>query len=305
MNTFLKSAAVALCIAAAVQSFTVGYLSPRLSLEVCRPGLRETRVERFAAAPLFHLINRDGAVQVRTHSGTEVIVEADMRAYTPDSDTAAVAAEYFKSLMVVEDEADTLQIVTEPGHRPDGVELLVNYVITLPKGTNLKVEGSNGNVYVAAGCGDIAIEGNNTDIEVIQPMGGVHARAANGRIRVEEAMGSTTLETVNGSIYAYLHGGSLQASTANGNIIAHLMSESVDACDLTAMNGGITLGMAEGCSAEVNATTGGGLVRSDLLLDEMQGVQRMHALHAKIGDGRTRLTMNSLNGDILITRNAT
>jgi hypothetical protein len=305
MNTFFRSAAVALCIAAAVQSFTVGYLSPRLSLEVCRPGLREARVERFAAAPLFHLINRDGGVQVRTHSGREIIVEADMRAYTPDAASAALAADYVASLLEIEENGDALRITTEPGHRPEGVDLLVNYVITLPRGTNLKIEGSNGNVYVAAGCGDVDVEGNNTDIEIIEPMGGVQARAANGRIIVDESMGSAMLETVNGSIYAYLLGGSLQASTANGNIVADLMSESVDACDLTAMNGGITLAMAEECSAEVNATTGGGLVRSELLLNEVQGVQRRHALHGTIGDGRTRLTMNSLNGDIVITRSAT
>jgi DUF4097 and DUF4098 domain-containing protein YvlB len=178
-------------------------------------------------------------------------------------------------------------------------------VIYVPKKTAIHIDGANGNVFIGSGCGDVNIEGNNTDIEITEPLGRVDAKVANGRIRVTDAVEPAVLETVNGSVYVYMRGGSLRASTANGNIYAYLTDPDVSACDLTAMNGGITLAMAENCSAEVNATTGGGTVRSDLLFTQVQGVQRRQALHGTIGDGRTRLTMNSLNGDIMITRSDT
>lgn len=305
MPIFLKSASLALVIAAAIQCFTVGYLSPKLSLEVCRPMVHETRSERLSASSQLHLISRDGAVQVRTHTEPVILVEADLRAYAATSESATLAGSYLPTLVQVTQEADVLRLVSEPGERPEALDVLVNYVIYVPENTSVRIDGANGNVFIGAGCGTISVQGNNTDVEITDPRGSVEAKVANGRIRVTGTVQSASLETVNGSIYAHLRGGSLSASTANGNIYADLLAPDITACDLTAMNGGITLAMVEDCSAEVNATTGGGLVRSDLPFQQIQGLRKRHVLHGTIGDGRTRLTMNSLNGDILITRSAT
>jgi len=292
-------------IAAAIQCFTVGFLSEKISLEVCKPMVHETRSERLPAAKRLHLENHDGAVQIRTHDEDDFQIEADLRAYTATSQDAMLAKSYLPWLVKVTREEDTLHIVTEPGERPETLDVLVNYVIYVPRNTAIRIDGANGNVFVGSGCGDVTIQGNNTDIEITEPLGKVEAKVANGRIRVTDAIQPAILETVNGSIYVYMRGGALQASTANGNIYSYILDPDVSACDLTAMNGGITLAMAEDCSAEVNATTGGGTVRSDLLLSKIQGVRRRQALHGTIGDGRTRLTMNSLNGDIMITRSDT
>lgn len=305
MNTILRSASLALVIAAAIQCFTVGYLSPKLSLEVCRPMVHETRSDTFPAARLVHLVNKDGAVQVHSHTEPGIRIEADLRAYADTSESQMLAASYLPWLVKVERQSDVLKVVTEPGERPQKLDVLVNYVIYVPRDTAIRVDGGNGNVIVGAGCGEISVQGNNTDVDITEPHGRVEAKVANGRIRVRDAEYPVTLETVNGSIRAYMRGGALQASTANGNIFAYLLGPNVSACDLTAMNGGITLAMAENCSAEVNATTGGGSVRSELLMEQLRGVQRRDALHGTIGNGQTRLTMNSLNGDILITRSDT
>jgi hypothetical protein len=305
MNTILRSVTLALVIAAAIQCFTVGYLSPKLSLEVCRPMVHETRSQTFAPVPQVHLVTQDGAVQVHTHHLNNIRVDADLRAYADDSNSQVLATTYLPWLVKVEEGEETLKIVTEPGERPDQLAVLVNYVIYIPEGTAIRVDGANGNVFVGPGSGEVAIRGKNTDVEVTEPLGRVEAKVLNGRISVTNAKFPATLETVNGSIRARMMGGALQAKTDNGNIYAYLLDPGVSACDLTATNGGITLAMAEDCSAEVSATTGGGPIRSDFLLKEIRGVRRRDALHATIGDGKTRLTMNSLNGDILITRSDT
>ncbi|MFM1919487.1 MAG: hypothetical protein RLZZ303_1121 [Candidatus Hydrogenedentota bacterium] len=305
MYIFLRSASLALVIAAAIQCFTVGYLSPKLSLEVCSPMVRETRSERLAPAGKLHLINRDGAIQVRTHTEPIILLEADLRAYAATSESATLAGSYLPSLVQVTQQPEGLRVVTEPGERPEAIDVLVNYVVYVPEDTSVSIEGGNGNVFIGAGCGPVSVQSNNADVEITDPHGTVEAKVANGRIRVTGAVEPVAIETVNGSIYAYLNGGALRASTANGNIYAHLLDPEITACDLTAMNGGITLALAEDCSAEVNATTGGGTVRSDLLVQQIRGVRKRQALHGTIGDGQTRLTMNSLNGDILITRSDT
>ena len=44
MVTFLRSATTAVCIAAAIQCFTVGYLAPRIPLQVCRPYVEQAEL---------------------------------------------------------------------------------------------------------------------------------------------------------------------------------------------------------------------------------------------------------------------
>lgn len=297
-----KSVMTAIVVAAAVQSFTVGILSKKLSLELCRPGAESARNFSFDGVHTVKLKNADGAVRVNVVSGTHVNVAANIRAYTVDWATQPVSEQYVTGLVVAEQTGDSLQITTEPGERPDAVDLRVDYVIEVPEGTDLNIAGSNGNVWIAKGCDDLVIEGNNCDIEVMGATGAVHAKSANGRIRILDAAKSTEVETVNGSIYATVSGGDLRATTANGNIVTTLGAPSVASCDLTAMNGGITLLLAKDCSAEVAATTGRGTIRSELPVDAPSGTSRRRELRGRIGDGETRLNLNSLNGNISIAR---
>jgi hypothetical protein len=63
--------------------------------------------------------------------------------------------------------------------------------------------------------------------------------------------------------------------------------------------------MTENCSAEVSATTGRGTVRAEPGVELNAGVHKRHALLGVIGDGATKLSMNSMNGDIVLQRSTT
>ncbi len=305
MGIFIRSTSTALLILASIQCFTVGVLSPRLSLEICQPGVQTTQRLDFEKVKSFHIKNADGAIKINSADTDTIQVTADVRAFTPDSDTQSVAEQYLSTLFATEVRDNSVQIVTEPEARPDDVDMVVNYIVVVPRGTDLRLEGSNGNVSVGPGCGKIFINSNNTDVLVEEPGGRVHATIANGRIRVEKAADETTLETVNGSIYANMTGGSLSATTANGNINAKMLDPTVASCELTAMNGGITLALSEACSAEVNAETRRGVVRSEIPVAEKLVEEKRRTLRGRIGStGSTRLDLNSLNGNIVITRSA-
>lgn len=307
MSNFLRSMGIAVFVAAAIQSFTVGVLAPRLPREVLRPGVQDLRTLTLPKARLVQINNADGAVTVNVHERDVDAIEvtADIRAYTQTYTTKAVAEQYVKTLISVDATPDTITMVTEPEERPDVVDLRVDYSLKVPEGTNIRIVGTNGNVWIDKGCGEISVLGNNTDIEILGAHAPVTAKSTNGRIRVYDAAAPATLETVNGSIYANMLGGELKATTTNGHVYATLMDKDVKACDLTVMNGGITLVMPEGISARVDAATGHGTVRSEFVLQEQGGVQRPREVHGAIGDGHARLTLNSLNGDIWITRSTT
>jgi len=302
MGVFVRSSLAAAVIAAAIQCFTVGVLSPKFSLELCRPGAERLAQLHFEDAEAVELSNADGAVHVATHEGRGLDVTAQIRAYTASSDTQPLAEEYVKRLVEAQQTGGKVSIVTEPHDRPDGVDLRVDYRLKVPQGTAITVDGSSGNVYIGEGCGAVSVDGNNTDIDIQYPTGTVQATTANGRIDVAGASQETHLETVNGSIYVNMLSGSLRASTANGNIVAGLEESALEICDLTAMNGGITLVAPPSCSAEVYAMTGEGSITSDLPVNTLDGVNKRHELRGALGDGRMQLTMNSLNGNIWIKR---
>ncbi len=303
MPMFFRSMATAACIATAVQCFTIGVLAPKLPREVCRPEVQQVTSLTFPAVKLVHINNADGAVSVATHRLNEIRLTADIRAYTGRSRDDI--AEYLETLLRTDSIGDTLSILTEPKNRPDGLDLRVDYSLLVPEDTDLGVVCMDGNVTVGPGCGRVSIKGNYTDILIQAPRDAVRAKTMTGRIRVVDAPEATLLETVNGSIYADMVGGTLEASTTTGSIYTTLAAPEVMSCDLTVLMGDITLTMSEACSAEIDASTGRGAISSDFPIDDWDGVQRKRSLHGTIDAGHTRLSMNSLNGNIRLTRSTT
>lgn len=307
MSHFLRSLGLAIFIAASVQSFTVGVLAPKLPREVIRPGVQDLRTLSFPQAKLLQLTNADGSITVNVSDQDTGAIEltADIRAYTQSYETKTVAEQYVRTLVKVERTPESVTVLTEPEERPDTVDLRVDYSLKVPEGTNIRLVGTNGNVWIAKGCGEITVAGNNTDIEILGADGPVTAKSTNGRVRVYDTEAATTLETVNGSIYASVLGSVLKASTTNGHVYATLSGPKVESCDLTVMNGGITLVMPEGSSTRIDAATGRGTVKCDFPLGQPLDGLRQRELHGAMGGAQGRLSLNTLNGDIWITRSTT
>lgn len=302
----LRSAATATLIAVAIQIFAVGILAPRLPREVLRPGLESTRSFSFQVVPAIHLRNADGTVRVNTADDLNTIgVDATVRAYTGDTESTTVAESHLASLFQVTQTEDMVNIVTEPVERPDALDLRVDYTITIPRGTDIVLELSNGNVWIAEGCNQVSVEGNNADIEILNPAGKTSVKTINGRISAVNCSEETILETVNGSIVTSLSKGALQASTVTGAITATLLDNEISVCDLTSLNGSITLVVSEHLSVELNATTEQGVVRAEIPITPGGSVQKRREIHGVLGSGNTKVSVNSMNGDITLQRSVT
>jgi len=307
MKSVLRSLLTACFIAAAVQCLTIGVLSPNLPRIVGRANIDEKRELTLPKANVIYLNNEDGWIQVHTYAsdGVDAIrVQARIRAYVAAASALPTARSYVKSLIRLDSDADKLQIITEPEERPDAVDLYVDYLLQIPRGTDITLEGSNGNIWISKGCGRVSVAGRNTDIEIVEPSGSVVARSTNGRIRVVDAPLGATLKTVNGNVYAHMLGGTLSATTTNGSIVAHVLDPKVNACDLKSQNGGITLVMQDDCSASIEAVTGRGVIASDLSFKTDPGFSKKRHLRGSIREGHTKLRMDTLNGNIWITKGA-
>lgn len=304
MMGILRSFLTAALLAGAILGFTLFAVTPSLPRLVGRPDFVFERSLQFDNASRLRIENADGHVRVFTHSENSLTVQAAIRVYLMDELPDLSIPDYAQTLLVAQQESNVIRLVTEPGTRPDGLYLSVDYLITAPIGIALDVDCGHGNVWVSKGCGEVSVRGLNTDIEVVQPQGAVHAETTNGRIRVTDAPADASLRTVNGTIYAHQSGGMLDASTINGGIVAHILSGEVSACRLTCKNGGVTVIFHADASATVNATTAQGVIRSDVLMESENALNTRQKVRGWFGNGWTVLTVDSLNGDIRLVRSA-
>ncbi len=303
MTKLLRSLLTAALVAVAVQCVTVGIIAANLPRVVGPPAISVNRNLRLPAVSKILINNRDGDIRVRTAETDEVLLDATVKAYARLGMEQEAVRQYIESTVIVSSEEDVLHVTTEPGQRPDMLDLQADYSILVPIGTDVQVDGANGNVWVSKDCGAVSIRGRNADVEVVEPRGPVVAESTNGRIRVLDAPRGATIRTVNGNVYAHMLGGDLDAATTNGVIVARVLDPSVKRCRLTSQNGGITVVLSDQCSASVDAVTERGTVSSAFLVDSTSGVQRRQRLRGTIGKGDTALQLDTLNGNIWIARN--
>lgn len=301
MNTLYRSMLAASGIAIGVHAFTMGLLCDVLPREASPPLVQDSRSLRFEEGNFLRLAQTDGSVEVFTHDQPQFLIQAEIRAYGREK-LLDQAKAYIDTMVTGVADGGGIRIQTETGERPEPLDVRTDYILTVPKGANISVEGVNGNVLVHEGCGALFINGNNTDIKIISPGASVRAETNNGRIKVEDAPGETELKTINGNIYAKMRGGHLKAETTNGTVKVDLADGETTSCDLTSLNGGITLSTADSCQLALEASTDSGTVASALTLDYADGYPRHRKIIGTQGTGRTRATLYSRNGDIMIAR---
>ena len=303
VKTVLRSIVTASFIAAAVLLFTIGVLAPALPAVVGPPLIEEERGFVESKALALHLLNADGAVRIRTHDQDEMRFAARVRVYARQRSAAKEVRAYAATLFDVSRADGTLTITTEPLPRPDVVELRVDYEVCVPTATDVEIENANGNVWIEDGCRAVTVLGHNADVEIQGPSGPVSVQSANGRVRLTGARQGATLATVNGNIYAHMLGGALDAATANGIILTRVLTDAVGDCTLKSQNGGITLVLHGKPAGVVSAATETGMIRAGVPVDTSAGVASRKTLKGVIGEGERKLTVETLNGNIWITRN--
>lgn len=305
MRKLARSIATATLISGMVLLLSIEVIAPLLPPYVGAADFREEKRLNLPEASTLRLSNADGAISIRTHPDPSTLgidIHADIRVYLNEPSDAAEVSAYVSGLLQVQSSEEVLTIITEPEARPNSMDIRVDYVILVPQGTNIEVFGSNGNIRVARGCGEVEVRGGNSDIEIVAPIGAVIAQSTNGRIRVLNALKRTDVSTVNGNIYAHMESGSLKARSANGHIVARLLNAEVQACDLESQNGGITVVLEGDYMFTLDAATGGGFVRSDFEVNGVQDQRKRRRLRGSHGADGTKLNLATLNGNIWIAR---
>jgi len=126
-------------------------------------------------------------------------------------------------------------------------------------------------------------------------------RTVNGQVEATRLNGDLDLTTVNGSI-TFSTTATARASTVNGSIRGEMgRADWSDRLEMSAVSGGITLTLPSTLSTDVHATTVNGDISSDFPVT-MRGRIDRQRLEGTIGGGGRMLSLDSVNGSIILKR---
>jgi DUF4097 and DUF4098 domain-containing protein YvlB len=142
----------------------------------------------------------------------------------------------------------------------------VDYSITVPENARLEIETTNGR---------LRIEGSS---------GLVRASSTNGRVEVEDAAGT------------------VEASTTNGAVrVAFRKSPTAGSSRVSTTNGSVTLLLPDDASGAFEASTVNGRIQTDFPLEVHGGIGGRR-LNGRLGEGRARFELRTVNGGVRIIR---
>lgn len=126
----------------------------------------------------------------------------------------------------------------------------------------------------------------------------------NSSVHINDVRGSVNAESVNGGVHAHNLAGNVKLETVNGEIVADVSSVSADQkLAFKTVNGSITVKLPANTGADTHASVVNGSIDCDFPLT-VQGRIVGKKLSGKIGDGRAKLSAESVNGSIRLKKAA-
>jgi hypothetical protein len=134
--------------------------------------------------------------------------------------------------------------------------------------------------------------------------GQVRLQALNGGIALEEFGGSAAFQTSNGGLTLRNVSGDIRGETTNGGITVELSGTRWDGrgLDVSTRNGGVTMRIPDGYSAELETSTVNGGLRIDFPVTVQGDLSRGRRISTRLGSGGARIRATTMNGGVTITR---
>lgn len=196
--------------------------------------------------------------------------------------------------------------------------------ISVPFGTSVEIEGHSaplsvrgvkgavnaenlsGDIEVSDAAGSVNIETVSGDVSISQVDGDVRAESVQGAIKVSDMKGDVAIESVSGALsMSRVTSRSVTAETVAGSVGFSGTFDPSGTYAFTSHSGAITLGLPANAGATVSLETFSGNVDSDFPVTLESGRTRSgheSRFEFRIGDGRSRVTLETFSGNIRIHR---
>jgi hypothetical protein len=250
------------------------------------------------------LVTFDGSVEVRGWDRPEVHVTVEKTGVSKEIvDAMAVRSSQ---------EGGKIRLEAVPASTGDWMAGLVNrtshharLIATVPSSCHLLVRTRDGNLKVEGVNGRVDLETDDGGVRGVALGGDVRVRTGDGSIKLESLEGRLVADTSDGSIVlgGQFHG--LTANTGDGSISIRLEpgSRPDTDWDISTSDGGISVQLPDPFSAELDASTGEGVVRGGQALGLAKGEKRpAGALRGRLGEGGRLVRIRSGDGSITLSR---
>jgi hypothetical protein len=172
-----------------------------------------------------------------------------------------------------------------------------------------KVETLSGNVQVTDAVGRVNVESVSGSIDVNGVEGDVRAESVSGRVELANINGDIEGESVSGRfMMTRAKSKSVRVETVSGSISYSGTFDPAGNYVLKSHAGRLTLGLPADAGATLSLETFSGNVDSDFPVTLESGLSRMgheSKFELRIGNGRTRIVVETFSGDIRIQRGTT
>lgn len=224
----------------------------------------QMKEERLGAMPLNVDAGRNGGIRVAGWDRNETVVQAVIQTHARTAERARQIADGIH----VQTSGGQIRAVGPERDRGAREWWSVSFRINAPRQTDLTLQASNGGLTV----GDVS--------------------------------GNIQLETTNGGIHLTDVGGWVRGRTRNGGLSVALSGQSWDGTglDVETTNGGVSLAIPDGYSADLETRTTNGGFRSEIPLTLQGDLTPRHGISTRLGAGGPPLRVRTTNGGVRLTK---
>jgi DUF4097 and DUF4098 domain-containing protein YvlB len=268
--------------------------------------VREEKRFTVSGTPDLQIATFDGAIEVQSWDKPDVLIEIEKRGATKEAvDALQIVSAQDGPRIELEVKRPRSESFSGIGfHRTASARLIVS----VPRQTNLRARSGDGSIRVERVNGRLELRTGDGSIRALDVSGELVMNTGDGSVTVTGAEGALEADTGDGGVNVSGRLARVKLHTGDGSIVYRAEPESRMSGDweMTTGDGGVTVYLPEGFSAELDAHTGDGSVRSDLDIstgvedegDEGKEEARRRTLRGKIGEGGSRLRIRTGDGAI-------
>jgi putative adhesin len=222
-----------------------------------------TRSYPLSAGGQVQVVNGNGTIDIRGGNEERVEVRAERVGRAP---TEQAARDLVPRIEIREDNTAERVLLQTQGLSGIviGVEVSVNYHLTVPAAAE------------------------------------VRARSANGEVHVTGLSGRVVISSANGQVIGANLSGGVDARSVNGNVTLDLAALGHDPVQVRATNGSVELSLPAAADANITATYNNGKIDTGNLKLELLGEQTRRRLLGRLNAGGAPIEIAAVNGNITL-----
>lgn len=249
--------------------------------------------------PELHLTTFDGAIQIRSWDGAGVLVEIEKRGPTRDAvDSLVVESDQRGNRIEVEVKRPRQETFGFGFHMSTSAKLIVS----VPRRADVFAKTGDGSIQIEQMTGRLELRTGDGAIRAADVDGDLVFTTGDGSIAIDRAEGRLSIETGDGGVSVSGQPSVVRMHTGDGSIVCRVDpgASMGDDWDISTGDGSVALYLPPAFSAELDAHTGDGTIRTELRLASAggNGERDRRTLRGRLGAGGRSLRVRTGDGSI-------